>query len=397
MHSVIVASLAFTTAVGCSVYVTLVFAVFLMLWTGGVFLVRRRTEAASLVCAGVLTALLASPHLRTLTPESGARASGSAAAGAGFFTPSIRTFLPAEILVRSSYPEREWLVHVVNAAFLPLNYLLEFGFFLLIACLVLRRYFRSRQLSREQWALTTLLATSGLVCTFVRSSVISFNDLGWRGLLLAQFVLILWAVEFWPSWPTVGRSMRRWLQIAFVLGALGTVYQGVMLRIYPILVDSGAIARHEWISPDRQLGRRTMAARQAYAALRSTLPSDAIVQFNPMNDVAGYMYGSYAMWQTAAFDASCGTQFGGRSSDCYIVAPDISQMFTPVGDGYSIQTRRIDAVVFQDTDPIWKEPSACRWQNAPLISNPFIRIMSAAEKRDPHSTQQAECIKDTKK
>ena len=163
---------------------------------------------------------------------------------------------------------------LINTLFLPLNYLLEFGFFFLIAWIILRRYGESNKLSREQVALGLLLGTSVLVCTFVRSSVISFNDLGWRGLLVAQFVIVLWSVEFWPSWATVERSTRKWLQITLALGAAGTAYQTVMLRIYPILVDSGAIPRHEWISPDRQVARRTMATRQAYRKLASVLPED---------------------------------------------------------------------------------------------------------------------------
>src|SRR5262249_44838204 len=157
-----------------------------------------------------------------LLPESGAApAAGGSEAGRSLFTLSIRTFLPAEILVRSSYPGREWLVQMVNAAFLPVNYLLEFGFFLLISLIVFGRYSRVKQLSREQLALVILLGTSVLICTFVRSSVISFNDLGWRGLLLAQFVMILWSVELWPSWATLERRTRHWLIIMLVLGAAG--------------------------------------------------------------------------------------------------------------------------------------------------------------------------------
>jgi len=51
-----------------------------------------------------------------------------------------------------------------------------------------------------------MLTTSVVICTFVRSSVISYNDLGWRGFMIAQFVLILWSVEFWPTWPELSRG-----------------------------------------------------------------------------------------------------------------------------------------------------------------------------------------------
>ena len=40
-----------------------------------------------------------------------------------------------------------------------------------------------------------LAATSTFICTFLRSGVIGNNDLGWRGFIPAQFVLLLWAID----------------------------------------------------------------------------------------------------------------------------------------------------------------------------------------------------------
>jgi len=41
-----------------------------------------------------------------------------------------------------------------------------------------------------------MFGVSVLVSTFVRSGVIATNDLGWRGFLPAQFVMLLWGAEF---------------------------------------------------------------------------------------------------------------------------------------------------------------------------------------------------------
>ena len=108
--SILIACLAFTSAVGCSVYVTLVFAVFLALWTGVAFLARRSQEGLAFVCTGIIAVVLSLPHLRTLVPEKVIPVAATAEAGKSLFTLSVRSFMPAEILVRSSYPDRGWLV-----------------------------------------------------------------------------------------------------------------------------------------------------------------------------------------------------------------------------------------------------------------------------------------------
>ena len=87
-----------------------------------------------------------------------------------------------------------WLrLILVNGSLLPLNYALEFGFFFFVAGVKWRQYrVGDEPLSRQDAACLTMLVTSTLICTFLRSSVIGNNDLGWRGFLPAQFVLLLW-------------------------------------------------------------------------------------------------------------------------------------------------------------------------------------------------------------
>ncbi len=51
-----------------------------------------------------------------------------------------------------------------------------------------------------------------LVCTFLRSGVIANNDLGWRGFLIAQFVLLIRGAQL-----LYGQKMRG----LAVLAALG--------------------------------------------------------------------------------------------------------------------------------------------------------------------------------
>jgi hypothetical protein len=236
---VVLAACAFASAAGCSIYVTIVFAAFLAIWTAIMVARRCYRDCVTLLSAGVLAGILSLPYLLGLISH-GAGAAGTA--GETFFVFSVRKFTVAEILLKGSFPDGGWLTQLVYAALLPLNYFLELGFFFAIGWITLKRYRKSGSLTRHQLALTTLLITSVVICTFVRSSVIALNDLGWRGILFAQFVLILWSVDFWPVWSKLERDVRITMLAMLVLGVAGTVYQGVMLRIFPILADRGAIA-----------------------------------------------------------------------------------------------------------------------------------------------------------
>ena len=60
------------------------------------------------------------------------------------------------------------------------------------------------------------------------------------------------------------------LTLLIALGAAGTAYDLAILRIYPVLADRGAVPMLHWMSPDRQLGRRNDAVREAYEWARSS-------------------------------------------------------------------------------------------------------------------------------
>ena len=50
---------------------------------------------------------------------------------------------------------------------------------------------------RRERAAVLMVVSSVLACTFLRSNAITSNDLGWRGFMIAQFILLLWAVAIW--------------------------------------------------------------------------------------------------------------------------------------------------------------------------------------------------------
>jgi len=65
----------------------------------------------------------------------------------------------------------------------------EFGFYAMVAVLVWQE-FRKKAAAPAKLAGLVVGGMALVVCSFVRSGVIGNNDLGWRGMLVAQFFLL---------------------------------------------------------------------------------------------------------------------------------------------------------------------------------------------------------------
>ncbi|MGH9642770.1 MAG: hypothetical protein ACRD3Q_10110, partial [Terriglobales bacterium] len=250
---IVVAGIAFASAAGMSVYVTFTFVVAVGFWLLALIARKDWLEAAMFVSAGAVASLWALPFLLSLRGP----------AGGAFAELALRPFPLGIVLARqagiSLQTQSELLV--ANAIFLPINYTLELGFFLAVGFLRLRQLVRGRiEASSNELAAWTLVMASFLIGTFLRSSTTLTNDLGWRCFLPAQLILLLWGATMIHDWwfqrsaiaPNVAPEAlpRRWvrgtLATLLVLGVLGTVYQVFMLRMFPILSDSGAITGPSW-------------------------------------------------------------------------------------------------------------------------------------------------------
>jgi hypothetical protein len=369
------AGAALASAAGTSIWVAFVFAVFLCAWTLICLAKRWWRDVAVLVIAGVTCCLLAFPYLRDLTH-------GPGGPGAGIpIQWTVRAFsMTALVPVWAGMPH--WLrLILVNGSLLPLNYGLEFGFFFLVAGIKWRQYRASGQpLSRQDAACLTMLVTSTLICTFLRSSVIGNNDLGWRGFLPAQFVLLLWAVDVWPRRDRLTARQRRMLTICIALGAAGTAYEIGITRLYPVLADRGVLPPLNWMAPDRQFGRRNYAVRAAYEWVRATTPESAVLQYNPnvvLQETAAMLYGDR---RAVAADLNCGTTFGGDPSACAPVIARLDQLYPsanrPVSGSLSEVCRDlpIDVLVAKDTDAVWSSAGSWVWTEKPVFSDAYIRL-----------------------
>jgi hypothetical protein len=366
-----VAGIALASSVGASIYIAFVFGVFLMLWTVVTVVRKWRAETASLLVAGALCAVLTLPYVASMT--------GGAGSGGGAFpfVFCVRRFFFVDNILQAQGLGQAWRLALVNSALLPLNYLLELGFFLAAGLLWWRRRRARREpLSRAQLAIALMVATSLVICTFLRSTVIDNNDLGWRGFLVAQFGMLLWSVDVLSD-----RRYKRspLLAAMIVLGAAGTVYDVFMLRLYPVLADRGALPQLIWMSPDRKLGERNYALREAYEWAQKSTPADAIVQFSPRvvwQDTPAFLY---ANRQIAAADQSCLAGFGGDASLCAPMLAAANRLFPESGQpapqsSAACESLGASLLIVKDTDAVWGVRDSWVWREKPVFSNAQVRV-----------------------
>jgi hypothetical protein len=372
-----VAGIALASSVGGSIYIAFVFGAFLLLWTVVTLAKKWRAETATLIAAGALCVVLALPYLASLT----------GAGGGGFpIALRVRRFFPIDTILAAQGRDQAWQLAVANAATLPLNYLFELGFFLAAGLLWWqRRRARREPLTRAELAIALMIATSVAICSCLCSTVlanssnaVANNDLGWRGFLLAQFGLLLWAVDV----LTDSRYKRNTLlAVMLALGAAGTVCDVVLFRLYPVLADRGVLPELVWMSPDRNLGERNYAVREAYEWADKHTPAGSIVQYNPhvaFQETTGFLYSNR---QIAAADEGCLAGFGGNASLCAPLVAAANSLFPERGQpapASSAACERLgaDVLIVKDTDFVWSVQNSWVWREKPLYANRMVRVFA---------------------
>ncbi len=391
LRTSLVAGIVFASAVGLSVYVAFVFAVFLAAWAAVSSFRKQFREAALLCAAGIVACVLSAPYLFELLGGH----SNQSAGGGRFLQFTVRAFPISDIFISRLQALDGWPVPVVNALALPLNYLLALGFFLFVGLLQWKRMRARRNFFGHRELCGFMLATvSILLCTFLRSGVIASNDLGKRGIMVAQFMLLIWGTEFLSEIPLTLREnraavlwgqlhlnsdLRYLLLITLALGLAGTINDLFVLRFLPIVADAAAVPMLKWLSPDHNLGKRTYALREFYENLNDRLPQTAVMQHNPDTDPGDLPYGLYADHQLAAETLGCGTVFGGDPASCAPIIRRIDDLFeTPrIAETADIDKTckdlSINVLIAQDTDAVWSDKKSWVWKRKPMLANAYAR------------------------
>jgi hypothetical protein len=366
----LIAGMAFATAAGCGIYVAMVFAVFLGLWLVATLVRRRWWEAATLALSGAAAVALFRPFLASL------RDSFSQGPAPHLLEFHVRPFVPVELVLRFFGMVRPWQFCAGDLLSVPLNYFIELGLFFVAGRVVWTRFRRRhRPATSAELAAFLMAATSILICTFLRSSVIANNDLGWRGFLPAQFVLLLCAANVVSE-----RASRTLLiRVTLILGVAGVIYDLAIQRFYPVLSDAGKLPQMAWLASDRLLGLRTAANREAYEWLRARTPETAVIQQNPEPDFQDTFYGAYGHRQTAAVGGGCTSVFGGDPRECAPLMAAASALFAGGGTQALESVCRslpIDVVVAKDTDAAWRDRASWVWSGNPIFHNDFVRLFA---------------------
>jgi hypothetical protein len=364
----VTAGLALVTCVGAAIYLALIFALFLAGWSIIVLAKRWYAEFQVLAIAGVTAVLCSLPYLASL------RGPG---AGGTFLQLAVRSFFIVEVLGKIFNFTHVWQTSLANLILLPLSYYIELGVFFMVGIVEWRRLRRMQSIPRNDLALGVMALVSLVSCTFLRSGVISINDLGWHGSLLAQFVLLIRGSQLLPE------RAKGWAPLV-ALGLAGTIYDQALVRFFAPLYPSKHLPKVPSLSPDNKLGERTYANREAYDWLRANSMASSRVQQNPDPVIQDTFYGLYADRNTLAEDVECATNFGGDPRAC---AP-LQSILRPVFAAHARDTAfesacaalPMDFVVAKDTDAVWGTEDGWVWTRAPLFANSFVRVFRCASR-----------------
>jgi hypothetical protein len=281
---------------------------------------------------------------------------------------------------------------------MPLMYLLELGFFFVVGVVHLWNTWAQRKtVPRFEVALWTMLGSSLFIASFLRSSVITANDLGIRSALVMQFVLLLWAVPLVYDWSaTRGESLKGavrslvkpWtLRLLLTLGVLATAYQVIETRAYGFIHDNTA-GSPDYRVPSQDTADTDYAIRNAFEVIDKKLPATAIVQANPWAH-RSYPYPLYASRRAITSVPGCGVAFSGvgYEHDCNAMQLVIGMPFNrpdwlPLKFVDSFCNRySIDALLVISKDPIWKSQETWVWQRPTLVANQLVRVVECGRRR----------------
>jgi hypothetical protein len=433
----VLAAMAFAGAAGLSVYVTFAFVLFL--FAAALFwLVTRRFQTVALFTAVAMLVLLLSAgylhDLRAIGAHNGDTAAISATPAKqqpAFAILGLRQLPPTlGPALRRAVHENKLANIFLRPFFLVPIMILEFGFFSLVALRQGHHDWRERTIdaaadpatpdlrdTRDIRWLSWLMLVSGLwVALMMRSTVISNNDLSYRGVEIAQFILLVWGAaqlaggrshadrlvtsrEFPVPNAAINPSFRvGWLAgLLLFIGLVSSAYQLVMLRFYLYGSD-----RYGWtnpVIPQSEIGNRLGAInhelREAYASLDRVLPPSAKVQFGaaPKLDLQFLFYSRYQ--QLDGIYPGCGTPFGGSEAECLRVGARIAPIFgiaesppatdrsafkivyvptlTTAAAVYSLcRELGIDALVVTGEDPVWNDPDGWPHKMKPVFASDFV-------------------------
>jgi hypothetical protein len=384
----LLAGAAFSSAAGLSVYVTFVFAIFLVVWTLTILVWKGPVQFLTYVGAGLITVLLALPYLGDL------RAPSKAGSRFAFF--ALRDYPVAQQWLRLQGVTDALVLRMSRFPTVFIVYFFEFGLYFLVGCYCLRREIRKGwKLTVREWAAWVMFVLCLVIVSLVSSDATGTNDLGFRGILVVQFVLLIWAAPlvselFLPKGESqLEAGWKIAISLSIILGVLGTLTQLGVLRAYAPIIDAGISRRTEWwMGPMPGLGQHALRMRKSIEGLKAVAPPSAVLQYNPIGDDV-FFFHLYGDRQAAAGDDSCGTPFGGDWEKCRQALPHMDAAFSarqtarPGDIDQFCDLYNINILVATDSDPVWKNEAGWAWTRPPLFATDVLRAIACGTHPPP--------------
>ncbi len=410
----LLASAAFASAFGLSVYVAFGFALLMAAWLVRVCVLRHPQRPQILRRVATITglsALLCAVFLGELASGMMHPAAHStwetAAPTPHLFSLSIRRMIDSELLtglplfatLNRTHPIL--LDGIIRLLLLLPGLAMELGLYGAVLVLLLIEKRRTPAMNarhpHDPHNTALFLTVCGLVMTmFLSSSVITNNDFGYRAVMLPQFFLLLLAAEMLGSWRAAGTpriveptpATRRLLYSLLLLGIAGTVYWAFLLRAW--LPIEAAIPQNGFTtSPDDEF-----QIREAFDTLNRSAARNAVVAFRPIdpvldrqgavmtpNEYYQRMLVMHTGRQMLNAEGKCATHFGGDPAPCRSIQDATAHLYTlpapPAAWAKAFCHRfGVQYLVLSPWDPQWTNRSGWPVTLPTVAREPRFRILA---------------------
>lgn len=338
------------------------------LWMLWLALERRWRAGLLLLGAGLVSLILASPHLADLAANR-----TDARIGIGFV---MRRFGPLQAL-----PLDPVSMTFARLLVLPFNYYIEFGVFASGSLLFWRMAGRAAAGVNEVARLLAASAAASLLIGAVLASTIIENDLGWRVVLFAQAATFCWTVAGVARWITERRAAGLHparppgliLALA-VVGIAAPLYTLVWQRAYPW----SGYPYSAFINARPDVDR---ALREAYGWANEHLPASLVMQHNPAPPRV-FDFGLYSRHRVGVADREAmlfGANAGAVRDRVDALLP-VYMSSLPAG---SVRERAaaagIDLLVVSAADPVWQDRTSWLWSTKAAYENALVRIVRVGD------------------
>jgi hypothetical protein len=226
----------------------------------------------------------------------------------------------------------------------------------------------------------------------LKSTIIQNNDLGWRGILPAQFILLIWSANIFPSiFPKflgkddnpsplkISSVVRLSLILTLCIGIISSLFDFFHLRFYYLMNDNQTwFTSQGGISSDFSIGKRNLSLRHAYDFIKAKYPQDTIIQNNPDVLDIDFAQGLYGDHQTVVSGPGATTY--GVSFQKY---QELFAKIQPIFEKASLSWEAVNRIcrehgakilIVTDIDPVWRNPGSWIWQNQPIFETSYVRL-----------------------